>query len=68
MARGIRNISPGDLEHYLAGVSYPASKDDLISAARRNEAPDEIVEAIWRLPKSKFRGPQEVQKAYGDIV
>lgn len=68
MAGGVGGVSPANLQKYLAGVSYPASKDDLISTARRNSAPDEIMDAIGRLPKDKFEGPQEVQRAYGDIV
>ena len=68
MSRGEGGVSPADLQKFLAGVSYPATKDDLISIARRNSAPDEIMDAIGRLPQEKFRGPQEVQRAYGDIA
>lgn len=68
MARGAAGISPAMLEQYLAGLSYPASRLDLISTARRNEAPGEIVDMIERFPKEQFMGPQEVQRAYGDIT
>lgn len=68
MPRGVGGVSPANLQDYLAGVSYPASKDDLISIARRNCAPDEVMDAIGRLPQDKFRGPQEVHRAYGDIA
>ncbi len=68
MARGIGGISPANMQKFLAGVSYPASKDDLVSTARRNKAPDEILNMIERLPDGEFGGPQEVQRAYGDIT
>lgn len=68
MARGVGGMSPANLQKYLAGVSYPASKHDLISAARRNKAPEEIMDMIERLPRDDFGGPQEVQQAYGDIT
>ena len=68
MARGVGGVSPANLQKYLAGISYPASKDDLIWTARRNSAPNEIMEVIERLPGDKFRGPEEVQRASGDIT
>jgi len=68
MARGVGGVSPANLQKYLAGVSYPASKQDLVSTARRNKAPDEVMGMIERLPDEEFGGPQEVQRAYGDIT
>lgn len=68
MARGVGGISPANLQKYLAGVSYPARKRDLMSTARRNKAPDEIMDLIERFPDEEFGGPQEVQQAYGDIT
>lgn len=68
MPRGVGGVSPANLQKYLAGMSYPASKDELISTARRNSAPSEVVDAIGWLPRDRFRGPQEVQRAYGDIA
>lgn len=68
MARGVGGTSPANLQKYLAGASYPASKHDLISTARRNKAPREIMSMIERLPDEEFGGPQEVQRAYGDIT
>lgn len=68
MARGTAGISPVELQKYLAGQTYPASRQDLISTARRNHAPGEIVDMIERFPNEQFKGPQEVQRAYGDIT
>lgn len=68
MARGVGGISPANLQKYLAGVSYPASKQDLVSAARHNKAPGGIMDMIERLPEEEFGGPQEVQRAFGDIT
>ena len=68
MARGVGGISPANLQKYLSGLSYPAHKRDLMSTARRNKAPDAIMDLIERLPDEEFGGPQEVQRAYGDIT
>ena len=46
-------------------VNYPASKQDLVEAARRNNAPQEVLDIIRGLPCDNFGGPQDVMKAYG---
>jgi len=55
------------VQKYLSGVAYPAGKEDLIEAARRNDAPDEVMQAIRKLPGDHYGGPQEVMKGYGEI-
>lgn len=67
MTRGVGGESPANVEKHLKGVSYPASKQDLIKAAERNEAPSEIIEVLEELPRDEFNGPQDVMKAYGQI-
>ncbi|HET7332624.1 DUF2795 domain-containing protein [Dyella sp.] len=67
MTRGVGGQSPANLQKYLRDVGYPASKDDLLEQARRNEAPKEILETIQRLPEDQFGGPQDVMKGYGQI-
>jgi hypothetical protein len=55
------------VQKYLSGVAYPAEKQDLIEAARRNDAPDEVMQTIRELPENNYGGPQDVMKGYGDI-
>jgi rubrerythrin len=66
MARGVGGHSPANVEKYLKGQSYPASKDDLIETARDNRAPGEVMEVIENLRREEFSGPEEVMKGYGD--
>jgi hypothetical protein len=56
-------INPIDLQKHLKGASYPASKDDLVSVAEGNDAPDEIVDAIRSAPEDTFDSPADVQAA-----
>jgi Protein of unknown function (DUF2795) len=44
----------------LEGVDYPASKEDLASAAEGNGAPEELVEKLRTLGRPNFSGPDEV--------
>ena len=59
--------SPSNVERYLAGVRYPASKGELLSAAQANAAPREIIEVIERIDMEQFCGPQDVMKGYGRL-
>ncbi len=67
MTRGLGGKAPANIQHYLKGISYPANKNQLISTARSNKAPQEVLEAIQDLPAQDFGGPQDVMKAYGEL-
>ncbi len=67
MTRGVGGESPANVQKYLKGVDYPARKRDLVDQAKKNAAPDEVVQVIQRFPDQEFGGPQDVMKAYGEI-
>lgn len=48
-------------------MEMPTGKEDLISMARANHAPPEVVEVLQKLPEDQFGGPQDVMKAYGEL-
>ncbi|QIN83545.1 DUF2795 domain-containing protein [Rubrobacter tropicus] len=54
------DFDPNDVPQYLEGVEYPASKEDLISAAEGNGAPGELVERIGTLGQPTFDSADEV--------
>jgi hypothetical protein len=54
------DINPGEATQYLEGVDYPASKEDLASAAKDNGAPEDLVERLGTLGRPTFSGPDEV--------
>jgi len=57
------DVNPIELQKHLKGVDYPASRDDLVSAAESNGAPQEVVEALRNSDKDSFDGPSAVQQA-----
>ena len=57
------DVNPIELQKHLKGISYPASRDDLVSTAEGNGAPDEIVDALRGSGQDEFSGPDEVTKA-----
>jgi len=38
--------TPEQIRGYLEGISFPAKKDDIVRAARRNGAPEEVIGAM----------------------
>lgn len=54
------DFDPNDAPRYLEGVEYPASKEELISAAEGNGAPEELVRRIGTLGRPSFDGADEV--------
>ncbi len=49
-----------EAHQYFEGVQYPASKEELISAAESNNAPDALVERIGALGRAEFSNSEDV--------
>ncbi|GAA3742009.1 hypothetical protein HDA32_003355 [Spinactinospora alkalitolerans] len=47
----------------LAGIHYPASRDDLTEHARGNDADKDILDVLGRIPDQRYEGPDDVSKA-----
>ena len=54
------DFDPDDAQQYLEGVDYPASKEEVASAAEDNGAPEELVGMIQSLGTPEFSSPDEV--------
>ena len=53
-----------DVLRFLGGISFPAKKDDIVHAARKNGAPNDVVGTLERLPANEFSSPQHLIDAY----
>ena len=54
------DFDPDDATQYLEGVDYPATKEDLATAAEGNGAPEELVDRLRTLGRPTFSDPSEV--------
>jgi len=59
------NSSPIELQKYLKGVDYPATRDDLVSTAKDNGAPDDLVKLLQGSERDSFDSPAAVSSAVG---
>jgi len=57
------DFNPIEMQKYLKGVEYPASKSDLVSKAESNSAPSEVVDQLNGMSKESFDGPNAVVEA-----
>lgn len=57
--------NPIQIQKYLSGLDYPVSKDDLVSNAKDQGAPDDVVEALQKMQGDSFEKPTDVSHAIG---
>lgn len=57
------NVNPAQMEKFLKGMKYPATKMDIISCADHNGADKQVHELLERLPDQKYEQPTDVSKA-----
>ncbi|MCV7215845.1 DUF2795 domain-containing protein [Mycobacterium crocinum] len=55
--------NPIGLQKALAGADYPADRQQLVDLAKKNNADQDIIEALGALPEGEISGPDQVQKA-----
>jgi len=68
MARGRGEVSPSNIAHYLKGIDFPATKQDMIDYADDNNAPEEIIDIIDNLPDIEFHSMTEVMTGASELV
>ncbi|MDN7012471.1 DUF2795 domain-containing protein [Methanoculleus sp. FWC-SCC3] len=58
-------LSAAGLQTYLAGMNYPASKQDLITRARQSDAPQGVVSVLENFNDRAYRSPADVREEFG---
>jgi len=57
------DFNPIEVQRYLGGIDYPASKQTIIETAEDSGAGDDVLEALERLPERNYDDPTEVSSA-----
>ena len=61
-------VNPIQLQKFLKGMDYPASKEDLIAHAKQHGADENVCSTLEQLPNDKeFETPAAVSKAVGEV-
>jgi predicted outer membrane protein len=61
------HVNPIQIQKYLKGVDYPASKQALLDKAKSMGADDNICQSLEQLPDEAFQTPADVSQAFGRL-
>jgi hypothetical protein len=56
--------SPSEVLDYLRGLEFPAKKDAVVRAARRNGAPEDVLGALNMLTATEYADEQQLLRDY----
>lgn len=56
--------NPVQMQKFLGGIDYPASRDDLVAHAERSGADEAVLSQLRELPDRSYDGPNAVSQAY----
>ena len=54
------NLELGQVQQYLPNLDFPASKDEVVSEAQNNDAPQEMIDQIKNSSNDTFNSADEV--------
>lgn len=57
------HVNPIQLQKFLKGVDYPASKDTLLKNAKKMGADDNVCASLEQLPDEQYDAPVDVSEA-----
>jgi hypothetical protein len=60
-------VNAAELQWYLEGITFPATKNEVVNLARDNNATDETMELLEELPDREYTSPDDVIHAAGVI-
>jgi hypothetical protein len=66
-AESVAELSASALQTHLKGISYPARKQDLTNQAKKNNAPQAVMQTIDMFEDREFTSPAEVSKEFGRV-
>lgn len=58
-------VNPIQVQKFLAGMDYPASRDDIVSHAKQHGADKDVLQTLEHLHDKHFQTPADVSKAIG---
>jgi hypothetical protein len=58
------SANPIQMQKFLGGIDYPASRDTLVEHARGKGADEEVVRKLESMPDRTYDGPNAVSAEY----
>lgn len=58
--------NPIQIQKFLSGIDYPASKDTIVETAKKEGADQNVLDALARIPDGDYDAPTAVSTAVAD--
>ena len=65
--RTTTSVNPIQIQKFLKGIDYPASKEVLLTNAQRNGADEDVRATLEQLLDEEYETPADVSRALGKI-
>ena len=59
--------NPIQVQKFLSGMDYPATKEEIVDHAKSKGADENIMRTLEQLPDESFETPADISKAIGEI-
>lgn len=59
--------NPIQIQKFLGGIDYPASRETLISRAKESGADSNVLDALQNIPDKEYDNPTAVSSAVSDV-
>ncbi|NQX06295.1 DUF2795 domain-containing protein [Rathayibacter sp. VKM Ac-2856] len=59
--------NPIQVQKYLAGIDYPASKDTIVETAEKEGADSDVLDALRAIPEGDYAKPTDVSSAVSNV-
>ncbi|KQQ07898.1 MULTISPECIES: DUF2795 domain-containing protein [Rathayibacter] len=59
--------NPIQIQKYLSGIDYPASKDTIVETAEKENAPSDVLDALRAIPEGDYDAPTAVSSAVSNV-
>jgi hypothetical protein len=67
MTIGMGGHSPSEVLHDLKGIDFPANRSDLVNQAQENNASEDVLNVLSRMPDRQYNNMADIMKGYGQI-
>lgn len=56
-------VNPIQMQKFLKGVNYPASKESILAKAEENDAPEDVRALLDQIPDEEYGSPTNLNEA-----
>lgn len=60
-------VSAAQLAQYMKGIDFPANKKKIVSQAKSNGAPGNVMEYLNDLPEREYNYPTDVEQEFSKL-